>query len=64
MKAPEGIIPTAVYDSEQVCAVLEIGETKLKQLVRDGRLPRLAYCRSWRFFGEQVIEFCRREVAP
>lgn len=62
MNEPQGIIPTAVYDSVQVCAVLQIGVDKLKQLVSEGRLVRLSYySRSWRFFGQRLIEFCLRE---
>ena len=61
MSEPQGIVPTAVYDTEQACVVLQIGEPKLKELVSDGRLQRLAYSYRWRFFGQHLIEFCLRE---
>lgn len=59
MNEPRGIIPTAVYDSGQACAVLQIGQSKLQQLVADGRLRRLTYSNRSRFFGEELTRFCR-----
>lgn len=61
MSEPRGIVPTAVYDTDQACAVLQIGEPKLKELVSDGSLQRLTYSYRWRFFGQRLIEFCLRD---
>ena len=59
MDSPSGIIPTAVYDREQACGVLGIGDTKLRELVQAGRLRKLSYNGRWRFFGEELIRLCR-----
>ena len=59
MDSPSGIIPTAVYERSQVCAVLGIGDTKLRELVADGRLKRMTFSGRWRFFGEELIRLCR-----
>lgn len=56
---PVGIVPTAVYTREQVCSVLGIGDTKLRELVKGGRLFPLDFTAHWRVFGEQIIELCR-----
>lgn len=59
MNEPQGIIPTAVYDPEQACAVLQIGESKLTQLVADELLVALNFTSRRRFWGEELIRFCR-----
>lgn len=59
MSEPQGIIPTAIYDSEQVRAVLQIGEDKLQQLVADGRLVALDFTSRRRFWGEDLLRLCR-----
>ena len=59
MDSPSGIIPTAVYERSQVCEVLGIGDTKLRELVADGRLKRMTFSGRWRFFGEELIRLCR-----
>ena len=70
MNEPQGIIPTAVYDPEQACAVLQIGQSKLKQLMADGLLEALDCTARHRFWGEELIRFCRKssgmpcEVTP
>ena len=56
---PVGIVPTAVYTREQVCALLGIGDTKLRELVHGGRLFSLDFTAHWRFLGEQILELCR-----
>jgi hypothetical protein len=61
MNEPQGIIPTAVYDAQQVCAVLQIGESKLQDLVTSGSLCTLNFTTRHRFFGQRLIEFCLRE---
>jgi len=59
MNEPQGIIPLAVYDSEQVCAVLQIGQDKLKALVAAGELNPLNFTARHRFFGEDLVGLCR-----
>ena len=54
-----GIIPTAIYTRDQVCSVLGIGDTKLRELVRQGSLHPLDFTSRWRFFGEELIRLCR-----
>lgn len=58
---PVGIVPTAVYNREQVCAALQIGDTKLRELVADGALRPLAFTTHWRFIGQRLVELCLRE---
>lgn len=60
MTAPTAIQPTAVYDLAQACSALGIGETKLREIVADGRLQPLQYTGRWRFFGEDLIALCRK----
>lgn len=60
MSEPICIAPTAVYDSEQTCSALQIGESKLRELVKDGRLYPLDFTARWRFFGQRLIELCLR----
>jgi len=55
---PQGIVETAVYTREQVCAVLGIGDTKLRDLVKQGALHPLAFTAHWRFFGRGLIRLC------
>jgi hypothetical protein len=57
--SPVGIVPTAAYTREQVCAALGIGDTKLRELVREGDLHPLIFTTRWRFFGEDLIRMCR-----
>jgi hypothetical protein len=56
---PSGIVPSAVYDRAQVCSVLSIGDTKLRELVKDGALHPLTFTTHWRFLGEDLIRLCR-----
>lgn len=56
---PAPVMPLAVYTTEQVCDALGIGESKLKQLVKAGRLRPLDFTSRWRFFGEDLIDLCR-----
>ena len=59
MSEPQGIIPLAVYDSEQVCAALQIGQDKLKQIVAAGELNPLTFTARHRFWGEDIVRLCR-----
>lgn len=59
MNEPNGINPTAVYTSEQVYEALGIGESKLNQLVADDLLVALNFTSRRRFWGEELIRFCR-----
>ena len=59
MNEPQGIAPNAVYTREQVCSVLGIGDTKLRELVHDGRLHPLDFTAHWRFFGAELIRMLR-----
>lgn len=63
MNEPLGIVPTAVYDSEQACAVLRIGESKLQELVSGQLLMTLDFTSRRRFWGEELIRFCRESSA-
>ncbi len=60
MNEPQAILPTAVYDAAQVRVLLQIGESKLKELVASGALVPLAYSRTQLFWGEHLIRFCGR----
>jgi hypothetical protein len=59
MTEPQAIVPFAVYSSEQVCAVLQIGQDKLKVLVAAGDLSPLSFTARHRFFGEDLVRLCR-----
>jgi len=59
MNEPQGIVPTAVYTREQVCCVLGIGDTKLRELVKKNALHPFAFTATWRFFGEDLLRLCR-----
>lgn len=56
---PIPIVATAVYDREQVCSILGIGNTKLRELVTDERLHPLDFTSHWRVFGEDLLRLCR-----
>ena len=59
MSEPQGIIPLAVYDSEQVCSALQIGQDRLKELVAAGELNPLNFTARHRFWGEDIVRLCR-----
>ena len=61
---PMPINATAVYDTEQACAVLQIGESKLKALVKAGRVHPLDFTSRWRFWGEDLVDLCRGARTP
>lgn len=59
MSDPVGIIATAVYDTEQTCSVLRISESKLKQLIAEGRVHSLDFTTRRHFFGAELIRMLR-----
>lgn len=52
------ISATTVYEPAEVCALLGIGDDKLRDLVRNRHLRRLSYTERWRFWGAELIRFC------
>lgn len=60
MSSPSrAISATTVYEPDEVCSLLGIGDDKLREIVSRGGLRRLGYSNRWRFFGEELIRFCR-----
>lgn len=45
----------------ELWTALQIGDTKLRELVAGGALVPLAFTTHWRFIGQRLVELCLRE---
>ena len=60
---PTVLIPLAIYTVEEAAAVLRVSEARVRSLVAAGQLRPLRHTAKYRFWGEDLITFCRNTGA-
>jgi excisionase family DNA binding protein len=56
---PSTVIPFAIYTVDEAAAVLRVGGDRIRDLVASGDLRPLSHTAKYRFWGEDLIAFCR-----
>lgn len=58
-QTPTMLVPLAIYTVEEAAAVLRVSEARVRNLVAAGHLRPLRYTAKYRFWGEDLITYCR-----